>query len=238
MTFQEKHHETILFVRLYKFGGLALDIMLERILSLIPKKENGDFQHGAKKEFAQSIGFKNGNIVSLWISGASKSYKGKLAEISDKYNVSMDWLCGKENAKEPIEIDRKENEIQGQAVGNQTFFEVYQSLCLSIGKKPGAVARELGISSPSVTQWKRGPVPRPAVLKKIADYFNVSITYLLGENDQKENPPTESQRIIENINSSENVDLLLHIIKNEASLSREQLLKLQGFVSALEAENK
>lgn len=26
------------FVRLYKFGGLALDIMLERILSLIPKK--------------------------------------------------------------------------------------------------------------------------------------------------------------------------------------------------------
>jgi putative sterol carrier protein len=103
MTFQEKHHETILFVRLYKFGGLALDIMLERILSLIPKKENGDFQHGAKKEFAQSIGFKNGNIVSLWISGASKSYKGKLAEISDKYNVSMDWLCGKENAKEPCE---------------------------------------------------------------------------------------------------------------------------------------
>ena len=81
-------------------------------------------------------------------------------------------------------------------------------------------------------------MPRPAVLKKIADYFNVSITYLLGENDQKENPPTESQRIIENINSSENVDLLLHIIKNEASLSREQLLKLQGFVSALEAENK
>ena len=63
-----------------------MDIMLERILSLIPKKENGDFQHGAKKEFAQSIGFKNGNIVSLWISGASKSYKGKLAEISDKYN--------------------------------------------------------------------------------------------------------------------------------------------------------
>lgn len=64
MTFQEKHHETILFVRLYKFGGLALDIMLERILSLIPKKENGDFQHGAKKEFAQSIGFKNGNAVT------------------------------------------------------------------------------------------------------------------------------------------------------------------------------
>ena len=51
------------------------------------------------------------------------------------------------------------------------FFDVYQNLCLSLGKKPGTVARELGISSPSVTQWKRGSVPRPAVLKKIADYF-------------------------------------------------------------------
>lgn len=79
----------------------------------------------------------------------------------------------------------------------------------------------------------------------LARELHTTTDYLLGStddprpaDDQKENPPTESQRIIENINSSENVDLLLHIIKNEASLSREQLLKLQGFVSALEAENK
>lgn len=82
-------------------------------------------------------------------------------------------------------------------------------------------------------------------LKIIAGALHTTTDYLLGNTDdprpadgQKENPPTESQRILESVNSSENVDLLLHIIKNEASLTREQLLKLQGFVSALEAENK
>lgn len=79
----------------------------------------------------------------------------------------------------------------------------------------------------------------------LARELHTTTGYLLGSTDdprpagdQKENPLTESQRILESVNSSENIDLLLHIIKNEASLSREQLLKLQGFVSALEAEDK
>lgn len=79
----------------------------------------------------------------------------------------------------------------------------------------------------------------------LAREIHTTTDYLLGSTDDprpagdpKENPLTESQRILESVNSSENIDLLLHIIKNEASLSREQLLKLQGFVSALEAEDK
>lgn len=72
-----------------------MDILLERILSLIPKKENGDFRHGAKKEFATSIGFKSGEIVSDWIAGRSKSYEGYVYQISALYNVSIEWLKGK-----------------------------------------------------------------------------------------------------------------------------------------------
>lgn len=79
----------------------------------------------------------------------------------------------------------------------------------------------------------------------LARELHTTTDYLLGSTDDprpagdpKENPLTESQRILESVNSSENIDLLLHIIKNEASLSRKQLLKLQGFVSALEAEDK
>ena len=79
----------------------------------------------------------------------------------------------------------------------------------------------------------------------LARELHTTTDYLLGSTDDprpagdpKENPLTESQRILESVNSSENIDLLLHIIKNEASLSREQFLKLQGFVSALEAEDK
>lgn len=78
-----------------------MDITLERILSLIPKKQNGDFVHGEKKKFAVSIGFKSGEIVSMWINSTSKSYAGKLHEISAKYHVSVEWLKGETDEKNP-----------------------------------------------------------------------------------------------------------------------------------------
>lgn len=71
-----------------------MDIMLERILSLIPKDDDGKYVHGAKAEFAKSIGHNDGAIVSMWIKGTSTSYKNKLHEIAEKYGVSVNWLRG------------------------------------------------------------------------------------------------------------------------------------------------
>lgn len=71
-----------------------MDIMLERILSLIPKKENGSFKHGALSEFARPLGFKDGHIISDWISGNSESYKNYIYQISALHHVSVEWLRG------------------------------------------------------------------------------------------------------------------------------------------------
>ena len=65
-----------------------MDIMLQRILSLIPDR------HGADAEFARSIGYKNGNIIADWRAGRSTSYRGRLQRIAERYGVSVDWLCG------------------------------------------------------------------------------------------------------------------------------------------------
>ncbi len=78
-----------------------MDITLERILSLIPRKENGEFVHGALKDFAQSIGLKSGNLISDWIAGRSTSYFKKLHEIAAKYDVSVEWLRGETDEKKP-----------------------------------------------------------------------------------------------------------------------------------------
>lgn len=78
-----------------------MDITLERILSLIPRKENGDFQHGALKAFANSIGLKSGNLVSDWLKGRSESYKNYIYEVSAKYDVSVEWLKGETDEKNP-----------------------------------------------------------------------------------------------------------------------------------------
>nr|DAJ72479.1 MAG TPA: helix-turn-helix domain protein [Caudoviricetes sp.] len=110
-----------------------------------------------------------------------------------------------------------------------------------IGLSAEQVAKELGVSPATVYRYESNDIMNMRIdkLEPIAKALRTTPAYLMGwEDDKKENTPTESQRILESVNSSENVDLLLHIIKNEASLSREQLLKLQGFVSALEAENK
>ena len=65
------------------------------------------------------------------------------------------------------------------------FYDVYLALCKKIDKKPSTVAFELGINKSNVSNWKNnGYTPRGEALNKIADYFNVSIDYLLG-NEQK-----------------------------------------------------
>ncbi len=101
-----------------------MDIVLERILSLIPKKENGDFKHGALKEFANTVGLKSGNLISDWINGRSKSYKNYVYEISEKYNVSISWLTGETDIKEkaaPVSgSDLSERDIQ--------FLEIFRQL--------------------------------------------------------------------------------------------------------------
>lgn len=78
-----------------------MDIMLSRILSLIPKNENGKYKHGSKADFARSIGYDSGDIVSMWENGSSVSYKKKLHEIAAKYSVSVEWLKGETDEKKP-----------------------------------------------------------------------------------------------------------------------------------------
>ena len=77
-----------------------MDITLERILSLIPHKSDGKYVHGAKKEFAVSIGLKGGESITMWENGSSTSYTNYLYAIADKYNVSVEWLRGETDIKE------------------------------------------------------------------------------------------------------------------------------------------
>ena len=78
-----------------------MDKTLERILSLLPRKEDGRLRHGARSDFARSIGYADGHIVSMWESGSSDSYKKKLHEIAAKYDVSVEWLRGETDEKMP-----------------------------------------------------------------------------------------------------------------------------------------
>lgn len=66
------------------------------------------------------------------------------------------------------------------------FWDNFVRLCNQAGKYPNTVAAEVGVKSTgTVTGWKNGANPRQAVLLKLADYFGVTVDYLL--NAEKEN---------------------------------------------------
>lgn len=67
------------------------------------------------------------------------------------------------------------------------FYKIFLQLCAENNKKPNNVTKDLGLSTATATDWKKGSVPRDVTLTKIAEYFGVSVDYLLG----KEKSPTE-----------------------------------------------
>lgn len=65
------------------------------------------------------------------------------------------------------------------------FWNRFFELCASVKLKPNRVASIIGVSSASVTKWKNGTIPNSDTLLKIADYFAVSVDYLLGKTDDR-----------------------------------------------------
>lgn len=68
------------------------------------------------------------------------------------------------------------------------FFERFEALCRAKGLRPQSeeILAVAGVSSPSITGWKKGSSPKAETLVKLADYFGVSTDYLLGKsNDPK-----------------------------------------------------
>ena len=60
------------------------------------------------------------------------------------------------------------------------FYDQLLKLCKEKGVKPTPVIKELNISTGTLSQWKNGAIPNGATLKKLADYFNVTVDELLG----------------------------------------------------------
>lgn len=69
------------------------------------------------------------------------------------------------------------------------FYDRFIELCNEKGIRPTPLVVGMGLSSSNVSQWKKGSTPRPEVLQRLAEYFGVSVSYLMfGDDVQKEKP--------------------------------------------------
>lgn len=60
------------------------------------------------------------------------------------------------------------------------YYENFERLCNLNNVRPGTVSKATGISTATLTSWKQGKyTPKQDKLQLIADYFNVSLEYLM-----------------------------------------------------------
>ncbi len=88
------------------------------------------------------------------------------------------------------------------------MYEVFEQLLQKNGVTPYKVAKEAGVTQTALSNWKSGrSTPTTKTLQKIADYFGVTIDYLMnGEDDAEKEPqlkPRDEKDIKEILSSTE-----------------------------------
>ena len=59
------------------------------------------------------------------------------------------------------------------------FFDRLRSLCSKKGVSPYKACTDVGLNRAAVAKWKNGSQPNGTTVVKLAEYFNVSVDYLL-----------------------------------------------------------
>ena len=111
------------------------------------------------------------------------------------------------------------------------FYEKYLELCASSGMTPNGAAKIIGIPSASITDWKKGSMPRSNAIEKISTYFGVTTDYLLGYEDIKEKPTLNEGELDLSGRSAAKRDFIFDIL----DLNDDQVQALSALVVKLKA---
>ena len=96
---------------------------------------------------------------------------GKITMLANYFNVSVDYLLGNTDKKVCM-----------------TFIDRIEKLLIDTGISKKTMLNDLSLGINTFSNWKnRGTIPSGETLQKIADYFGVTVDYLLG----KEPTPSE-----------------------------------------------
>ena len=111
------------------------------------------------------------------------------------------------------------------------FKEKFIRLCNERGEPPTVVCQKIGITSSAFSKWTDESVPRKATLMRIADYFGVSVSYLLGVADNPDpislvDPSKKSPPIMEKIEEA------------MQDMTEEELADLEKYVEFLLSRKK
>lgn len=109
------------------------------------------------------------------------------------------------------------------------FYDLFCQLCKQKGVAPTRAALDIGLSKATPTTWKRGITPQAAQLQKIAEYFGVSVDYLLG-NEEKTSSSKEKDVTDE--------DIKFALFKGAGGISDEAYEEVKAFAEFVKQKYK
>lgn len=109
------------------------------------------------------------------------------------------------------------------------FYEKYARLCAERGLSVTGVARALHITPNAPSAWANGATPRNSTLKRIADYFNVDVSYFYedddGLTDEIEDTPLVCDFIKQTNELTEDEQLLIDMFRSMTDEQKTALMK-------------
>ncbi len=69
------------------------------------------------------------------------------------------------------------------------FYDNFMALCHNRGISPSRAVTDMGMNRSIATFWKNGTVPKMDTLTKIAEYFGVSVGFLVDGSEETEKSP-------------------------------------------------
>lgn len=113
------------------------------------------------------------------------------------------------------------------------MYERFAKLLDENGVTAYRVSKETGIATATLSDWKNGrSVPKQDKLLKIAEYFDVSLDYLLGKSDIR-NPYKEAPE-----EEEDNIDLWLSKTDGYKELPEEDREKIMEYVKFMLEKHK
>ena len=116
------------------------------------------------------------------------------------------------------------------------FYDRFVQVCAKYGISPSRAAIEAGLSKSTVSKWKNTPDAEPtgAALKKLSDYFGISIADLLSEENKKA-PTVSGERSV----SDDEIKFALFGGDGEITDAMyEEVRRFAAFVKQREADKK
>lgn len=111
------------------------------------------------------------------------------------------------------------------------MYENFDKLLKDFGVTRYQVSKATGVPQSSLSDWSKGKSkPKYENMKKLADYFGVSVDYLLGNSDEKEKPAAteddELNEYLEELKTRPEMRMLFSLAKGATKQDVEQAVAI------------